>query len=201
MQNIDEKQDNEMRSDCPVCNSENTLIVTNKTDNIPYFGNILETAVRCENCGYQSADNICLDHHDPSRYTLKIDPEKLNSRVAKSQTATLSIPELGLKVEPGSKSQGYVSNVEGILNRFEDAVNQALLLNDGNDEIQDNALAILRNIFAVKSGDKTVDLILEDPFGNSMIDDDDAKMEILTQQEAESLETGFTIIDEDDLEE
>ncbi len=189
---------NTMKSDCPVCGGENTLNVTNKTDNIPYFGNILETAVKCSNCGYQSADNICLDHHDPSRYILKINDEKLNSRVAKSQTATISIPELGLKVEPGSKSQGYVSNVEGILNRFEDAVKRALTLdiNENSQSINENALNILDLIQSVKEGKLTTDLIVEDPFGNSLIDDVDAKKELLTQEEADKLETGFEIIEQ-----
>ena len=42
-----------MYSDCPVCGGEKTLEITNRTDNIPYFGDILETAVSCRNCGYQ----------------------------------------------------------------------------------------------------------------------------------------------------
>jgi zinc finger protein len=39
-------------------------------------------------------------------------------------------------------------------------------------------------------------LILEDPFGNSIIDDDDAEYEVLTQEEADALQTGFTMIDQ-----
>ena len=45
-------------------------------------------------------------------------------------------------------------------------------------------------------GDMEVDLILEDPFGNSVIDDDDAQKELLTQEEADKLQTGFTTIDQ-----
>lgn len=190
---------NEMKSDCPVCGGESTLIVTNKTDNIPYFGNILETAVRCEKCGYQSADNICLDHHDPVRYTLEIGKDKLNTRVAKSQTATVQIPELGLKVEPGAKSQGYVSNVEGILNRFEDAIQRVLLMdNEDPQSVKENALNIMDIIESIKLGEMTTKLIVEDPFGNSIIDDDDVKKEKLTPEEVEKLETGFTIINQDE---
>lgn len=194
-----ENQNNEMKSDCPVCGGKSTLIVTNKTDNIPYFGNILETAVKCEKCGYQSADNICLDHHEPVRYTLDINKDKLNTRVAKSQTATVRIPELGLKVEPGAKSQGYVSNVEGILNRFEEAIKRILLLdNEDPASVKENALNIMDVIEAIKNGEMTTKLIVEDPFGNSIIDDDDAKKEELSAEEVEKLETGFTIINRDE---
>ena len=188
-------EDNVSMSDCPVCGGKNTLRVTSKTDNIPYFGDIFETSVLCEQCGYQSSDSISLEQNDPVKYILKIDETKMNTRVAKSQTATITIPELGLKVEPGAKSQGYVSNVEGILNRFEDAVLRAIKLESDNSDVQDNALNIIELITQLKMGELTANLILEDPWGNSLIDDDDAKKVMLTQEEADKLETGFTTID------
>ncbi len=189
-------EDNVSMSDCPVCGGKNTLRVTSKTDNIPYFGDIFETSVLCEQCGYQSSDSISLEQNDPVKYILKIDETKMNTRVAKSQTATITIPELGLKVEPGAKSQGYVSNVEGILNRFEDAVLRAIKLESDNSDVQDNALNIIELITQLKMGELTANLILEDPWGNSLIDDDDAKKVMLTQEEADKLETGFTTIDQ-----
>lgn len=191
--------DNEiMFSDCPVCGGKKTLEVTNRTDNIPYFGDILETAVSCKKCGYQTSDSISLEHNDPVRFTLKIDNSKLNTRVAKSQTATITMPELGLKVEPGPKSQGYVSNVEGIINRFESAVVRALKLEGDEIEpaVQESALNIIDFLSKIKLGERSTLLILEDPFGNSVIDDDDAEKELLTQEEAEKLQTGFTTIDQ-----
>ena len=190
-----------MYSDCPVCGGEKTLEVTNRTDNIPYFGDILETAVSCKNCGYQSSDSISLEHNDPVRYILEINDSKLNSRVAKSQTATVTIPELGLKVEPGPKSQGYVSNVEGILNRFESAVIRALKL-EGDEidhDVRENALNIIECLSKIKMGEFSTLLILEDPFGNSVIDDDDAEKELLTHEEADNLQTGFTTIDQNEV--
>ena len=191
-----------MYSDCPVCGGEKTLEVTNRTDNIPYFGDMLETAVSCKKCGYQSSDSISLEHNDPIRFTLEINNTKLNARVAKSQTATITLPELGLKVEPGPKSQGYVSNVEGILNRFESAVIRALTLEgeDIEDEVQNNALNIIDLLSKIKLGDYSTMLILEDPSGNSVIDDEDADKELLTQEEVDNLQTGFTTIDSDEVE-
>lgn len=191
-----------MYSDCPVCGGVKTLEVTNRTDNIPYFGDMLETAVSCKKCGYQSSDSISLEHNDPIRYSLKIDNTKLNTRVAKSQTATITIPDLGLKVEPGPKSQGYVSNVEGILNRFESAVVRAIKL-EGADigrDVNEKALDIIEFITKIKTGEYSTLLILEDPFGNSLIDDDDADKELLTQEEVDKLQTGFTTIDQDEVE-
>jgi zinc finger protein len=190
-----------MYSDCHVCGGEKTLEITNRTDNIPYFGDILETAVSCKNCGYQSSDSIALEHNDPVKYTLKIDNSKLNTRVAKSQSATITLPELGLKVEPGPKSQGYVSNVEGILNRFESAVIRAIKLegDEIDDDVRENALNIIEFISKIKLGELSTILILEDPFGNSVIGDDDADKELLTPEEAEKLQSGFTTIDQSEM--
>ncbi|MBE6486580.1 MAG: ZPR1 zinc finger domain-containing protein [Methanosphaera stadtmanae] len=191
-----------MYSNCPVCGGENTLEITNRTDNIPYFGDILETAVSCKNCGYQSSDSISLEHNEPMRFKLKIDSSKLSSRVAKSQTATISIPDLGLKVEPGPKSQGYVSNVEGILNRFESAVLRAIKLEGESidPDVQENALNIIDCLTQIKLGELSALMILEDPFGNSVIDDDDVDKEILTPEEAEKLQTGFATFDQSEVE-
>ena len=197
--NDDIKYNNEiMYSDCPVCGGQKTLEVTNWTDNIPYFGDILETAVLCKECGYQSSDSISLSQNDPVRFILEIDESKLNTRVAKSQTATLTIPDLGLKVEPGPKSQGYVSNVEGILNRFESAIVRALTLEGENIDktVEDNALDLIEKLASIKMGELSTKLVLEDPFGNSVIDDEDAVKELLSSEEAEKLQTGFTTIDQ-----
>ena len=197
--NDDIKYNNEiMYSDCPVCGGQKTLEVTNRTDNIPYFGDILETAVLCKECGYQSSDSISLSQNDPMRFILEIDESKLNTRVAKSQTATLTIPDLGLKVEPGPKSQGYVSNVEGILNRFESAIVRALTLEGENIDktVEENALNLIEKLASIKMGELSTKLVLEDPFGNSVIDDEDAVKELLSSEEAEKLQTGFTTIDQ-----
>ena len=131
---------------------------------------------------------------------MTISSDKLSTRVAKSQTATITIPELGIKVEPGPKSQGYVSNVEGILSRFEEAVIRAIKLEGENIDVdvQENALNIIELITNIKMGDLETVMILEDPFGNSVIDDEDATREILTPEEASLLKTGFTTIDQED---
>ncbi|RAP54150.1 MAG: hypothetical protein BZ137_03835 [Methanosphaera sp. rholeuAM130] len=194
------KQPEVMLSDCPVCGSKKTLEVKNITENIPYFGDILETSVYCTSCGYQESDNISLEQNDPSRYTLTISSDKLSTRVAKSQTATITIPELGIKVEPGPKSQGYVSNVEGILSRFEEAVIRAIKLEGDNIDVdvQENALNIIELITNIKMGELETLMILEDPFGNSVIDDEDATREILTSEEAALLKTGFMTIDQEE---
>ena len=79
-------------TDCPVCKGKNTLEMTSKTENIPYFGEIMESTLLCSECGYRHSDTICLEQKEPVKYTLEINKNNINARIVKSQTATLSIP-------------------------------------------------------------------------------------------------------------
>jgi zinc finger protein len=185
---------NNIKTDCPVCKGKETLEMTSKTEKIPYFGEIMESTLLCSECGYRHSDTICLEQKEPVRYTLEIKKDKLNARVVKSQSATLSIPELGLKVEPGPQSQGYVSNVEGVLDRFESAVATALEWAE-EENIKGNALRIIEKIENVKSGQGTATLVVEDPLGHSIIAHNDAKHRRLTEEEINELKTGFITIE------
>lgn len=188
-----------MFADCPICNARQSMEVTTKTEIIPYFGEIMESTLLCGECGYKHADTICIDQKEPVKYTLIIGKENLNARVVKSQSTTITIPEIGLKVEPGPQSQGYVSNVEGVLNRFEKAVKTALSWAE-EDHAKKNAVQILEDIQRVKNGQKEVTLVLEDPFGHSIVMDEAAVKSELTVEEIENLETGFATFENDELE-
>ena len=181
-------------TDCPICRGKNTLEMSSKTENIPYFGEIMETTLLCTDCGYKHSDTICLEQKEPVKYTLKINKNNINARVVKSQTATLSIPELGLKVEPGPTSQGYVSNVEGVLNRFESAIATAIEWAE-DEKIKNNAYKIVEKIENVKAGEETATLVVEDPFGHSIIIHENAKHRKLSENEINELNTGFMTIE------
>lgn len=187
-----------MFSDCPICKAHQRMEVTTKTEKIPYFGEIMESTLLCHECGYKHADTICIEKKDPVKYTLLIGKDNLNARIVKSQSSTLTIPELGLKVEPGPQSQGYVSNVEGVLDRFEKAVKTALSWTE-DQQSQQNAVKIIGCIDEVKNGDKKVTLILEDPFGHSIIIDENAQKTELTKEEIKGLKTGFLTFENDEL--
>jgi len=184
----------EMIIDCPVCNGIQCAKSISKTEKIPHFGEILETSIVCSLCGYKHSDVISLEQKDPIKYTIAIKKENLSSRIIKSQSATVSIPELGLKVEPGPKSEGYVSNIEGVINRFIYGVKQALTLFD-NEESQKNGLAILKNLDKLLKGEIESNLIIEDPFGQSKIMNSSAIKETLSDEEIKHLKTGITIIE------
>ncbi len=165
---------------CPCCNTQIEYLY--KTENIPYFSDILIISAVCPECGYKFVDTQLLKHGEPARYTVAIGAEEdLAIRVIRSMSASIEIPELGVRIDPGPQCQGFVSNVEGVLDRIETVVKGAL--NWGNDVEKENAAALLGDIVKVKAGTFPVTLILEDPCGNSGIESDRAKKEVYVPEE------------------
>jgi zinc finger protein len=151
---------------CPCCNTEIQYLY--KTENIPYFSDILIISAICPECGYKFVDTQLLKQGEPARYTAAIESvDDLSIRVVRSMSASIEIPELGVRIDPGPQCQGFVSNVEGVLDRIETVVKGAL--NWGNEVEKENAAALLADIAKVKTGEFPITLILEDPCGNSGI--------------------------------
>lgn len=156
---------------CPCCNTDIEYLY--KTENIPYFSDILIISAICPECGYKFVDTQLLKHGEPSRYTVAVESEDdLSIRVIRSMGASIEIPELGVRIDPGPVSQGFVSNVEGVLDRIEQVVKGAF--NWGNELEQENAAKLLADIVRVKAGMYPVTLILEDPSGNSGLESEKA---------------------------
>jgi zinc finger protein len=165
---------------CPCCNTEIQYLY--KTENIPYFSDILIISAICDKCGYKFVDTQLLKHGEPARYTVAIDAEEdLAIRVVRSMSASIEIPEIGVHISPGPQCQGFISNVEGVLDRIEQVVNMTFQW--GTDQEKENATALLADIARIKAGAFPVTLILEDPDGNSGIIADKTVTEKYTPEE------------------
>ena len=186
---------NEMTIKCPACGVEGVAKSIMKEIEIPHFGKVMETTIQCPSCGFKHSDIIALEQNDPAKYILEINKNNLSVRVVRSQSATVIIPEIGVKVEPGPKSEGYVTNVEGVLTRFESAVKKALNLFD-DEESQKNAKDTLNKIQELKKGNGTATLIILDPFGQSNIVSENVEILEIPDEELRDLKTGFSHIEE-----
>ncbi|MDC0852051.1 ZPR1 zinc finger domain-containing protein [Euryarchaeota archaeon] len=190
---------------CPVCFSENGLTMIAHTSEIPYFGEHTQLTILCPSCGWKHTDFIPAEGKKPGAFSLKIkNSEMLSVRIIRSSSCTVRISELGLEVEPGGATTGYVSNIEGVLNRFEDAIGlmyrQSKLSNE--KEIVENCEKLFEKIKQVKNGEKTVVLTLLDPMGHSQILHKDAVPRNLTEEEMKDLEVGpvIPVFNSDELE-
>ena len=162
---------------CPTCNTEIEYLYT--TENIPYFSDILIISAICPSCGYKFVDTQMLKHGEPVRYMYRTaTPEDLAIRVMRSMSASIEIPELGVRIDPGPTCQGFVSNIEGVLDRIVQAIGSAIV--DGDAEERENARMLLEKIAKVKCGELPVTIILEDPTGNSAIVSDRAEKSTYT---------------------
>lgn len=161
------------------------MIIHWEADRIPYLREVMYVSATCE-CGFRFADTLLLSQREPARYELYVkDSEELNTRVVRSTSGTIRLPELGIVIEPGPASESFVSNVEGVLQRARRVVE--MLARDG--ATQNRAEEVLQQIDeACEQGGITI--ILEDPRGNSAILSPQARKTILTSEEAGRLKTG-----------
>ncbi|MDD3175248.1 MAG: ZPR1 zinc finger domain-containing protein [Candidatus Nanoarchaeia archaeon] len=159
---------------CPMC-GQNTLTLTEAERDVPFFGEIALFSMDCSNCNYHKADIESLSEREPTKYTIEIDGEEdLKIRVVKSSFATVKIAHVG-SIEPGEAANGYVTNIEGILNRMKHQVES---IRDNSDESEDvkKAKNILKKLTKVLWGQEKLRITLEDPTGNSAIISDKAEM-------------------------
>lgn len=168
----------------PTCFScgEGRLSVGHTAIDIPHFGEVDIIAISCHVCGYRSTDVIPSMTGPPASHKLVLDrPEALLARVVRSSTSTVLIPELGVRIDPGIASEGYITNAEGILERvrgileimIRDLYNAPIEdIDSGQHEKKDRisrALLLIDSIDACKAGRMPLTLTIADPYGHSAL--------------------------------
>ena len=193
---------------CPICQIQGEVYMIAHIDEIPYFGEHTQVTVMCHSCGWKQTDFIPAEGKKAGCWSLVLtDKNHLKSRVVRSSSCTVRVPELDLQVNPGSSSTGYVSNVEGVVNRFLEVINMVLrdLQNDVSIKLVEQQSADLKQtmteitqleelihcLTTIGAEDaQPITLELLDPHGHSMIIDDSATERELTDEEIEILPTG-----------
>lgn len=179
------------RSVCPLCGKEN---VTNWVkDNIPFFGEVMYITSKCE-CGLRYSDTLIMSQKKPVHYEITVrSNEDLDTRVVRSTSGTIRIPELGVDIEPGPASESFVSNIEGVLERINDILEMVSRWDE--ESKTKRAQELQSKIEKIKAGEMEITVIIEDPMGNSAIIGEKASHRELTEEEAECLKTGMIIFD------
>lgn len=163
---------------CPACGKDTLTLIEDATE-VPYFGKVYLFSMKCSSCDYNVSDIEAEEKKDPSRYTIEINSEKdMNIRVVKSSFATIKIPALKITITPGPISVGYVSNIEGLLDRIKKVLEEQRDFTE-EDSAKKTAKNLLKKLWKVKLGDIPIKIIIEDPSGNSAIISDKAKIEKL----------------------
>tara|TARA_Y100000310_G_scaffold312147_1_gene359159 strand:+ start:886 stop:1401 length:516 start_codon:yes stop_codon:yes gene_type:complete len=152
---------------CPICSKKSLTLMEDEKE-VPYFGKMLMFSMSCTECKYYKADVESIERKDPVKWTLEVEGEEdMKIRVVKSSEATIKIPHVST-VTPGPASNGFVTNVEGIINRIKHNIEVA------RDSEEDNSAKkkcknMLKKLQKVVWGKEKLKLIIEDPSGNSAI--------------------------------
>lgn len=153
--------------ECPICHKK-ALTMMESVKEIPFFGEVFIFSMSCENCKYHKADVEAVDKKDPYKYTFEINSEEdLKVRVVKASEATIKIPHI-ITIESTPSSNGYVTNIEGILNRVKKIIESARD-NEEDPAIKKKAKNQLKKLQKVLWGNESLKIIIEDPSGNSAI--------------------------------
>ena len=181
---------------CPVCNAEGEVKMMTHIDEIPYFGEHTQVTILCDKCGWRQSDFIPAEGRKPGGCKLVISkPEHIRARVVRSSSCTVRIEELDLEVKPGSSSTGYVSNVEGVIDRFMDVIvmvtRQAYVEDSDISEIK-TLEKMHTTLLELKENPipRPITIELLDPNGHSQILHEDAVMRELLPSELEGLPVG-----------
>jgi zinc finger protein len=186
-----------MLGDCPICKSKNSLKALMFIHEIPYFGKVMESTIICEKCGYRNADVMILEEKEPRLYTVKVEEEKdLFTRVIRSKSGTIELEELGVTIEPGPASQGFISNVEGVLERVKETLIMTRHFKEQENDLEavKKVDELLEYIEEVKNGQKSLTIKVMDPFGHSALIGEKVKSRLLSDEEIKSLSTGPYVI-------
>jgi zinc finger protein len=154
---------------CPICH-QNTLILTESERDIPFFGRVYLYSMNCTNeeCRYSVSDVETEETHEPSKYTFEVSGiDDLNARVIKSSEATVKIGTIA-SIEPGTASQGFVSNIEGVLKRLERQM-ESLYESEDDNAIREKLKKQIKKMKRILTGFDSVVVTISDPSGNSAI--------------------------------
>ncbi|MBT3865949.1 ZPR1 zinc finger domain-containing protein [Candidatus Woesearchaeota archaeon] len=165
---------------CIFCGKKTLTLMQDELD-IPFFGKVFAFSMKCVNteCNYFKSDVEAAEIKDPCKVTFEVkDKKDLSVRVIRSSTSSVKIPALKLDLRPGPAAEGYVSNIEGVLERYKKILESRRDTTDDDSE-RKSIKNLLKKLWKVQCGDIPIKIIIEDPTGNSGIISDKAVVEKL----------------------
>lgn len=142
--------------------------------NIPHFREVIIMATLCEHCGYKSSEVKSGGPIQPRgrRITLKLEStEDMSRDILKSESCSLSIPEINLELGTGTLG-GRFTTIEGLLSQVkEDLINKVpFCIGDSAEHDRKQRLDDLVNALdAIMEGSRQCCIIIDDPLGNSYV--------------------------------
>ena len=184
---------------------ETRLLLTS----IPYFRDVIIMSFSCPHC-HQSSSEV-----QPAseigergrRFTLSVSHSEaastrrsLDRQIIRSETAVIRIPELEFEMEP-TRTRGDINTVEGVLGNIADS----LQVGQANRALQDveqwrRLTAVIEEMQAMRDGQRSFTFVLDDPAGNSFIEnphapvaDTEVRIETYSRTPEQTAELGYAL--------
>jgi len=152
---------------CPTC-GEDSLHLTESMENVDYFGPVLLATISCSVCGYRDTDVALTSAKEPSAIRAQITSDKdLAMKIVRSSSATIRVPELGVSITPKASAQGFITNVEGVLDRIQQVL-EGMIPSLSRKKMR-RARSVLAKLKRAQGGKLSFVVELKDPSGNSAI--------------------------------
>ncbi|RLE66251.1 MAG: hypothetical protein DRJ38_02260 [Thermoprotei archaeon] len=153
---------------CPYCR-EKSLEIREVVHQQPYLRKTLIISKNCKKCGFKKTEMLPLNPRKRRIIAFKmIKKEDLYVKILRTSTATIFLPELGAVIDPGIDAPYFITNVEGLLSRIEDALERIRVL-EISQESEYEITKLKKIIKKIKEGKHSLTIIIDDPIGLSDI--------------------------------
>ncbi len=99
---------------------------------------------------------------EPSVIRARIEsPKDLTMKVVRSNSATIRVSKLGISIHPGISAQGFITDVEGVLDRMQQILEA--MIPHVSQKRRERAKMILANLKKARRGKFSFVLELKDP--------------------------------------
>jgi len=155
---------NVLTTRCPICGNR-TLQIKETEYYVPYLGKALLVSRYCTSCHYRKSEIVPLEPKRHQRIYVRITSEDdFKVKIVRTSTTSIEIPEHGIYIYPGIDAPFFITNVEGILQRFYDAARRIAILSQNKEE-RIASMLFLEKIDKLRKDPSPFTLILDDPAG------------------------------------
>nr|XP_043880819.1 zinc finger protein ZPR1 [Solea senegalensis] len=160
------------KTNCPECNAPTSTNM--KLVQIPHFKEVVIMATNCDSCGHRTNEvkSGGATEELGTKITLHItDPSDMTRDLLKSETCSVLIPELEFELGMAALG-GKFTTLEGLLQDIKDLIvsKNPFICGDSHNKEQVNKLKEFgKKIDNIMAGQMAVHFILDDPVGNSYL--------------------------------
>ena len=157
--------------------------------NLPLFGDVLLQTLSCSHCGFKWSDVMSVEVREPAGYEVHVKKESdLDTKLVRNSSGTVEIPELGVLLEPGPLAEGFLTNLEGLLDRVEGILK--IFLRSDDLEQRKAAKERMVELHSAREGKMPFTVRVLDPYGGSALIGAHVKRFALSKKEIDSLKRG-----------